>query len=131
MLTRQELDVPVTSIAHHVVADVHASDTLRTASQRMAADGVGMLVVRRGALAVGVISERDVVLALGEGGDVDELRVDEVMSEDLAGVQEQASVRDAAVVMAANSIRHLLVRREGRVVGVVSARDVLKVLMGE
>lgn len=129
MLTRQPLDEPVTSVAHTVVADVHATDTLRAAAMRLAANHVGLLVVRRGALAVGVLSERDVVRAIAEGGDVDEVRVDDVMTEDLAGIQESATLREAAVVMAANGIRHLLVRREGRVIGVVSARDVLAALM--
>ena len=129
MLTRHPLDEPVASVAHTVIADVHATDTLREAAMRLAINHVGLLVVRRGALAVGVLSERDVVAALSEGADVDEARVEEAMTEDIAGVQETAPLRDAATVMAANGIRHLLVRRDGRVTGVVSARDVLAALM--
>lgn len=130
MLTKPPLDQPVTSVVHTVVADVHGTDTLRAAATRLAANQVGMLVVRRGALAVGVLSERDIVTAVADGGDVDDIRVEDVMTEDLAGVQETASLRDAAVVMAANGIRHLLVRRDGRVTGVISARDVLAAMMG-
>ncbi len=128
MLTRHPLDQAVTSVASRRVVDVHGTSTLRRAASLLADNGIGMLVVRRGALAVGVIGERDIVHALAEGADVDDVRVDEVMTEDVAGVQADATLREAVRIMAANSIRHLLVREEGHVRGVLSARDVMAAL---
>lgn len=128
MLTQHPLDRPVTASVQHRVVDIHGYDTLRSAAARMAENQIGMLVVRRGTLAVGIVSERDVVRAAAEGADIDEMRVDEVMTEDLAGVRAEASLREAIEVMTTNGIRHLLVRGEGRVLGILSARDVLRAL---
>lgn len=128
MLTRQPLDQAVSTLSTLRVVDVHGFSTLRRAASLMAENGIGMLVVRRGALAVGVVGERDIVRALAEGADVDDTRVDEVMTEDVAGVQIDATLREAARIMVQHSIRHLLVRDDGHVRGVVSARDVLAAL---
>ena len=128
MLTSHPLDQSVQATAHMRVVDIHGYNTLRRAATLLADNQIGMLVVRRGALAVGVIGERDIVRAVAEGADVDDVRVDEIMTEDIAGVQADASLRDAVAIMVRNSIRHLLVRDEGHVRGVLSARDVLAAL---
>ncbi len=80
---------------------------------------------------MGVVGERDIVRAVAEGADVDDTRVDEVMTEDLAGVQADGTLREAAAIMVRNGIRHLLVRRDGHVEGVLSARDVLAAMPSE
>ncbi len=126
MLTRHPLDRPVADVAHLGAIHVHSAATLRDAAAILAGNAIGILVVRRGALVVGVLSERDIVRALAEGADADDMRVSEVMTEDLAGLDLTASLRDAVTVMASNGVRHLLVRREGRVIGVLSSRDLLR-----
>lgn len=126
MLTRSPLDRSVAGVAHLGAVHVHSSATLRAAATQLAGNGIGILVVRRGALVVGVISERDVVRAIAEGGDVDDMRVSEVMTEDVAGLLLDATLRDAVHVMVDNGVRHLLVREDGHVVGVLSARDLLR-----
>lgn len=128
MLTRQADAQGVQALAHAPVVSVHGPDTLRAAATAMADNQIGLVVVRRGTLAVGVLSERDIVRAIAEGADVDDTRVDEWMTEDLAGVRTDATVREALEAMANNGVRHLLVRHEGRVEGVLSARDLLLAL---
>ncbi len=126
MLTRASLDQSVASVAHLGAVHVHSAATLRAAAALLADNGIGILVVRHGALVVGVVGERDVVRALAEGGDADDIRVSEVMTEDVAGLPLDATLREAAHAMADHGVRHLLVRDEGHVVGVLSARDLLR-----
>lgn len=125
MLTRSPLDRPVADVAHLGTVHVHSAATLRDAADILAGNAIGLLVVRRGALVVGVLSERDIVRAIAEGADVDDLRVSEVMTEDLAGLDLSATLSEAVTVMVVNGVRHLLVRSDGRVVGIVSSRDLL------
>lgn len=131
MITRQARDQGVRELTRAPVLAVHGPDTLRAAATAMADNQVGLLVVRRGTVAVGVLSERDIVRAVAEGADVDDTRVDEYMTEDLAGIRSEASVQEAIDVMTANGVRHLLVRHEGHVEGVLSARDLLQAMRTE
>jgi signal-transduction protein with cAMP-binding, CBS, and nucleotidyltransferase domain len=52
-------------------------------------------------------------------------RVEAVMTPSVVTVDEERSVADAADLMASRAIRHLAVTRDGRVVGMLSARDLL------
>jgi CBS domain-containing protein len=97
----------------------------------MAEDSLGALLVRRGTHVVGIISERDIVLAVGDGSDVDETRVLDVMTENLAGVALDATVGTALDRMAVHGVRHLVVRDGSVIKGVVSVRDVMRVLHAE
>lgn len=125
------LDRPVTELAHAVVVDVRGHETLRSAAAEMTANGVGLLVVRRGGVAVGVVGERDVVTAIADGADPDETRVDEVMIDDLAGVRSDATLAHALRAMVHNRVRHVLVTDEGQISGILSARDLLAALAQE
>lgn len=116
---------PVTDLSHAVVVDVRGHETLRTAAMEMTANGVGLLIVRRGGVAVGVVGERDVVRAIAEGSDPDETRVDEVMVDDLAGVRSDATLAHALRAMVHNRIRHVLITDDGAISGILSARDLL------
>ena len=112
------------------VATVSSTTTLREAADTMAADGLGLLVIADANGPVGVLSERDIVVAIAEQLDPDEERVRDHCADEIVSVDEDASVEDAARAMADAQIRHLAVTRDGAVVGVVSVRDVLRVLVG-
>jgi len=119
------LDRPVTDLAHAVVVEIRGHETLRAAATEMAANGVGLLVVRRGGVVVGVVGERDVVMALADGANPDEVRVDEVMVDDLAGVRPDATLLHALRAMVHNRVRHVLITTGGTISGILSARDLL------
>jgi len=111
------------------VATILPTATLRTAAEAMAADGLGLLVVAEAAGPIGVLSERDVVNAIAEDLDLAEERVRDHCSDEIVAVDAEASIDDAARAMADAQIRHLAVTRDGQVVGVVSVRDVLRILV--
>ena len=121
---------PIGGLVSPAVATVGSTATLRQAADTMAADGLGLLVVADANGPVGVLSERDIVVAIAEELDLDEERVRDHCADDIVSVDEGASVADAARAMADAQIRHLAVTRDGSVVGVVSVRDVLRVLVG-
>jgi CBS domain-containing protein len=94
----------------------------------MVADGLGLLVVAEATGPTGVLSERDLVVAISEELDLTVERVRDHCAEEIVAVDEGVSVEDAARAMAEAQIRHLAVSRDGSVYGVVSVRDVLGVL---
>lgn len=120
---------PVGSLIGDPVATIGPTRTLLEAAEAMASDGVGLLVVVDARGVLGVISERDLVSAVADGADLSEERVRDRLSDDLVSVDEGATIADAAATMASAAIRHLAVSRSGEVVGVVSIRDIVNVLL--
>lgn len=114
------------------IATVSPTATLRAATELLAADVLGLLVVVRDTTVLGVLSERDVVTALADGADADLVRVGEVASDRPVSLPHDADAAAAATTMLEAEIRHLLVT-DGRdaPLGVVSIRDVLRALLAD
>jgi CBS domain-containing protein len=121
-------DESVGRLVSPAVAMVSPTATLRDAVEAMAADRLGLLVVTDVKGPIGVISERDIVLAVADDLDLEEERVRDHCVTDIVSVDETTSVREAARTMAAAEIRHIGVSRDGSFFGVISVRDVLRVL---
>ncbi len=80
-------------------------------------DGDGMLL--------GVISERDVVRGyVAHGAGLGELRVRDLMSDDVVACYPQTDIADALSLMTENGIRHIPVVEGERLAGFVSIGDV-------
>jgi CBS domain-containing protein len=102
-------------------------DTLPEAARRMWEQQTGSLLILDGEDLVGIITERDILKAVATGVSLD-TRVSEVMSKDLITVDPGTSLREAARIMTERWIRHLPVIEGGKLVGVVSQRDLSGVL---
>ncbi len=106
------------------------SATLRDAAFVMEREEVGAVVVVVEGRSAGLLSERDVVRAVANGDDVDDVRADDVMAVDLVSASVDDTVAQAAAAMLAGNIRHLPVVDGDAVAGVVSIRDVLAAHIG-
>ena len=105
-------------------------DTLAAAARKMWDQQTGSLLVMDGEDLVGIITERDVLKAAATGAPMDVTRISQVMSKDLVTVGPGTSLREAAKIMADRWIRHLPVLDGGRLVGILSQRDLAGVLAG-
>ncbi len=113
------------------IIDVPAAVSLADAARIMAAEGVGALVVRDGVSFAGILSERDVVLRLAEqGAAAAGVAVREAMQAAVE-IDGEADLEQAMALMTDRRRRHLLVRSEGRVLGLVSIGDLVKALHDE
>ena len=106
---------------------VGENDTVARVVRRMAEIRVGAILVLDGEQLRGVFSERDlmkrVVLAKL---DPELTLVKDVMSTDIATIDEAASLEEAMEAMHAHNCRHLPVTRGSRVVAFLSMRDLMK-----
>jgi len=102
--------------------------TLRSLAVVLAELDIGVALIARPDGSAGIVSERDVIRALADGADPDEVWAADVMIDDLVLTEPEESILDVAERMSAEAVRHVSVVDRGTVVGVVSARDVLPVL---
>jgi CBS domain-containing protein len=114
----------ITSLYSPNVITADRSETMATVAHRMSRRNIGALPVIDGARLVGVISERDLVRAVARGYSSD-TPVGQCMSEGAAWIDRDADSSEAAHHMLALGVRHLPVVDDGRIVGMISARDLL------
>lgn len=124
---------PIRWLLDREVVTVRRADPLRWAAEVLFAESVGVVVVMDPDGLAGVLSERDIVRALAEGGDPDVERVVDLMTDDVLTVDVTEPVSAVAARMLANEIRHVVVTSDDGddVEGVVSVRDVLTILLHE
>jgi CBS domain-containing protein len=122
--------VKVSEIMTSAAVIDQSDDTLAEAARKMWKQQTGSLLVMDDDDLVGILTERDILKAVASGAKMDDVRISEVMTKDLLTVGPQASLREAAKIMADRWIRHLPVVDGGKVVGVLSQRDLAGVLAG-
>jgi CBS domain-containing protein len=122
--------VKISEIMTSAVVIDQSDDTLAEAARKMWKQQTGSLLVMEGDELVGILTERDILKAVAAGAKMDEARISEVMTKDVLTIGPQASLREAAKIMADRWIRHLPVVDGGMVVGVLSQRDLAGVLAG-
>jgi CBS domain-containing protein len=105
-------------------------DTLVEAARKMWHQQTGSLLVLDGEDLVGIITERDILKAVAAGTSLDQTRISQAMTKDPVTVGPGTSLREAAKIMADRWIRHLPVLDGGKLVGVLSQRDLAGVLAG-
>ena len=108
------------------VVSVAPEDTLGEAAQKMVDEGVGAAVVLDHGRLIGILTERDLLKAAAGRVHSSEARVREWMTEEPITASSETSVEDAVRAMLEHGFRHLPVVEEGRTVGVVSLREVVR-----
>src|SRR5690348_15402009 len=100
------------------------TDTLRSAAERMWRQQTGSLLVMKNGRFAGILTERHLLRAVALGADPATATVDEATTTEVFTVPPDTPLVDAAREMATRWIRHLPVEENGRLVGMVSMRDV-------
>lgn len=115
------------------VWSIGPSHSVFQAIEMMALKGVGALPVidDQGDL-TGIISERDYARKIIlKSRSSRKTTVSEIMTQDLVTVHEDNTVSECMALMTQRKIRHLPVKRDGRLVGIVSVGDLVKSIIDE
>lgn len=119
---QQTLAQPLRSLIERPPVVCREQQTVREAVEIMRAGGVGsVLVVDGNAHPAGIFTTTDLLAVAARG--LDESAVAEVMTRTPFSLPGHALAYEAALAMIAHRIRHVVVIEEGRVIGVVSERD--------
>jgi CBS domain-containing protein len=112
-----------------VVLTIGPGHTLREAARQMAERKVGAAVVLDpDAPGPGILTERDVLNAIGAGADPDETPVSgHLTGRGLVFAAPDWSLEEAAAAMVRGGFRHLIVVDEGEITGILAMRDIVRV----
>jgi CBS domain-containing protein len=78
----------------------------------------------------GIITEADIAHAVADRKDLDNVRIQDLMTADPTTINTTASVRDAAIIMTRGRFRHLPVTSGSALVGMVDISDICRALIG-
>ena len=107
---------------------VEPSLTLTEVAKRMVDKDVGAVLVMEGERLVGILTERDVLRAVARGID-DSTTVADYMTRNPETLEPDESTEHAAVLMIHGGFRHLPVTDGDEVVGMLSIRDLMRVVL--
>ncbi len=120
---------PLSVLMHTTMETIASERTVLEAAQIMAEKRIGSLLVLEAGEMVGITTETDVVRkVIASHLPAGNTRVGSVMNYPLIKIDINRTVRDASRLMAEERIRHLAVTEDNKVVGLLSVRDLVKMV---
>ena len=127
-----KMDVKVGQCMTVGVFTLPADKTVRDAARLLRKTNVGSVIITQKGKAKGIITERDIVykvIALGK--DPVKTKLKSVMSRPLKVIKASDKVESAAMALRNNRVKRLpVVDRNGRLVGIITEGDLLRVYPG-
>ena len=114
------------------VVKVEPGMSVLDAIKVLASEDVGAAIVMTGERLAGILSERDYTRKIIlKGRSSDSTRVEEIMTANVVVVSPRTKARECMALMTEKNIRHLPVVDEGRVIGMVSIRDIVSDIIAD
>ena len=123
------------------VVTITPETTLYEAAKIMGENHIGSLIVMKYNTAVGIITERDMLREVVDKGialekdwlvggvSIKEVKVEKIMSYPLISISLKSKLKEAAQIMIEKKIRRLAVIESGKVVGIITASDLIRRLL--
>jgi CBS domain-containing protein len=124
----------------HDVVTISPENTLHEAAKLMGEKHIGSLIAIKYETPVGIITERDLLREVVKrgidlekdwlvgGASIKEEKVEEIMSYPLIFVSLASNIKNAAQIMIEKKIRRLAVGESGKMVGIITASDLIRCL---
>lgn len=117
---------PLALLMHRDLQEISPKTTIRDAAKQMRDKRIGSLLVSEGMERIGIVSETDFVRkALADGLSPDTTPVERIMSRPVIGIDIEKTAKEANDLMATKGVRHLAVTDKGKIVGIISVRDLV------
>lgn len=118
----------ILKIKGRVYETVKPEETLREFAQHLKDDRIGAMVVTHDGVSLdGIISERDLAYGLAKYGEkLSEMKVSELMTKVVLVCSPDDSIEEVMDFMTHRRIRHLPVKENGELIGMISMSDVVK-----
>jgi len=117
----------VREVMNKNVMTVKPDVTLRKAAEAMSNYHIGSLVVLENNKLVGILTERNVLVAVADGKDPELTTVEEVMTKKVITISPDKVIEDAVALMTEHRIKKLPVVDGEKLVGIITASDIIVV----
>ncbi|MEM0128098.1 MAG: CBS domain-containing protein [Thermoplasmatales archaeon] len=123
--------ISVSDVMSRNPISVSSSMSVKNAAEIMSDRKVSSLLIREDDKYVGIVTERDIVTKVAARGiNASDVSVKEIMSSPLVYIDEDSPLEIAAEIMWKKKIRRLPVRREEKVVGILTENDIVRISPG-
>lgn len=120
---------PLSILMHTELVTIDREESLSTVATFMTEKRIGSVLVTQHGVVVGIVTERDLVQkVVGLDKDPNQVTVGTVMSSPLIDIDVNRTVHDASDLMAEKGIRHLTVTENHAIVGILSIRDLIRMI---
>ncbi|MGQ9624763.1 MAG: CBS domain-containing protein [Candidatus Bathycorpusculaceae bacterium] len=119
----------VRSVMAKPVITVEKGSSVYEVAKLMSEKSIGSIVVLEKGKPVGIATERDILQrVVAKGLNSSQVKIEEIMSRNLITISGKTPIINAIRVMEKNKVRRLLVMEKGKLVGIVTQRDLLRAL---
>jgi len=124
MARQQTLPVKDVMVTNVLTADVN--DLIKVVAKKMSERKVGSVLVTKQNKVVGIVTERDLLeRVIAKDKPLGRLPISRIMSKPVITISSDTDVMDAADIMKRNKIRRLPVVEDGKLVGLITAGDIM------
>jgi CBS domain-containing protein len=118
--------IPLAVMMNRDIKKISPDAKIRELAQLMRDKKIGSALVAQADDYIGIVSETDLVRkGLAEGLNPEQATVRQVMSSPIITIDIGRTVADANDLMAKRGIRHLPITELGKIVGIISVRDLV------
>jgi CBS domain-containing protein len=120
--------VPVKSVMIVVekIRTVDRDTPIKAGAEQLRDYNIGSLFIKKGSEIIGILTDTDIVRrCVAAGLDPNKATVEHIMSAPILMIDENKTLLDANDLMAQSHVRHLGVSRLGKLVGMLSVRDLV------
>jgi len=121
---------PIREFMSTRITTVPSDQNLRTAIHHMARANVGAIIVVEDGKPVGIFTERDLLKrVVAKNVHIDGLTVGQVMTPKIISFPPDTPLLEVVKKMYTMAIRHMAIMEGGKVIGVFSLRDCLRLML--
>jgi CBS domain-containing protein len=110
------------------IVSVETERSIRSAVKTMVKNDLGSVVITKDGEPAGIVTERDIMKSIGYGKVNLDAEVGTIMSKPLIAIGSDATLGEAADTMIKRKVRRVLVKEDGRYVGIITQRDLQRLM---
>lgn len=128
MVSPNSTTLPAKKFMTRTIVSIMSKATVTYAASLMKKKEISSLIVGHERKPVGIITERDLVRKILSEGLSPSTHIIDIMSTPLIYIESEDSILDATDLMIEKGVRKIAVKENGRVVGIITATDLLQLI---